>query len=90
MKDKQNNKIVTTHKEEAPGRIASGTTDRQKIHDALQSYIDPFATDNHPPAVLNIVACLNVTDKVLMNRSKLEENRWRNLTMDGQPASIRQ
>ena len=69
MKDKQNNKIVTTHKEEAPGRIASDTTDRQKIHNALHSYIDPLATDTHPPAVLNIVTGLHATDKVNVDES---------------------
>ena len=35
------------------GRIASDA-----------SYIDPFAKDSHPPAVLNIVTCIHARDKV--------------------------
>ena len=40
------------------GRIASDA-----------SYIDPFAKDSHPPAVLNIVTCLHATDKVNVDES---------------------
>ena len=58
MKDKQTDKIVTTHEEETPGMISSDTSDRQKIQDALQSYIDPLATDTHPLGILNIVTSL--------------------------------
>jgi len=69
MKVKQNNRIVTTHKEEAPGRITSDSSDRQKIHNALQSYINPLATDTHPPGLLNIVTGLHATDKVNVDDS---------------------
>ena len=59
-------KIVTTHKEETQGRLAS---DRQKIQNALQSYIDPLATDTHLPGLLNIVTGLHTTDKVNVDES---------------------
>ena len=64
MKDKQNNKTTTTHKEEAPGRMTSDASDRQKIKEALQNYIDPLATGTHPPGLLNVVTGLHATDKV--------------------------
>ena len=64
MKVGQENKIVTTHKEETQSRLASDSSDRQKIQNALQSYIDPLATDTHPPGLLNIVTGLHTTDKV--------------------------
>ena len=64
MKKGQDNTIVTTHKEETQGRLASDSSDRQKIQNALQSYIDPLATDTHPPGLLNIVTGLHTTDKV--------------------------
>ena len=35
MKEGQDNKIVTTHKEETQGRLASDSSDRQKILNAL-------------------------------------------------------
>ena len=69
MKDKQNNKTTTTHKEEAPGRMTSDAPDRQKIKEALQNYIDPLATDTHAPGLLNVVTCLHATDKVNADES---------------------
>ena len=63
MKEGQDNKIVTTHKEETQGRLASDSSDRQTIQNALQSYIDPLATDTHPPGLLSIVTGLHTTDK---------------------------
>ena len=68
MKDKQNNKTTTTHKEEAPGRMTSDASDRQKIK-ALQNFIDPLATGTHPPGLLNVVAGLHATDKVNADES---------------------
>ena len=64
MKDTQNNKTTTTHKEEAPGRMKSDASDRQKINEALQNYIDPLATDTHPPGLLNVVTGIHATDNV--------------------------
>ena len=55
MKEEQDTKTVSTHKEENPGRIASDASDREEIQQALQNYIDPLATDTHPPGLLNIV-----------------------------------
>ena len=69
MKDKQNNKTTTPHKEEAPGRMTSDASDRQKIKEALQNYIDPLATDTHPPGLLNVVTGLHATDKVNADES---------------------
>ena len=69
VKDKQNNKTTTTHKEEAPGRITSDASYRQKIKEALQNYIDPLATDTHPPWLLNVVKGLHATDKVNADES---------------------
>ena len=69
IKEGQDNKIVTTHKEETQGRLASDSSDRQKIQNALQSYIDPLATDTHPPGLLNIVTGLHTTDKVNVDES---------------------
>ena len=69
MKEGQDNKIVTTHKEETQGRLASDSSDRQKIQNALQSYIDPLAADTHPPGLLNIVTGLHTTDKVNVDES---------------------
>ena len=64
MNDKQNNKATTTHKEEAPGRMKSEASDCQNIKEALQNYIDPLATNTHPPGLLNVVTGLHATDKV--------------------------
>ena len=69
MKDKQNNKTTTTHKEEAPGSMTSDASDRQKIKEALQNYMDPLATDTHPPGLLNVVTGLHATDKVNADES---------------------
>lgn len=52
-----------------PGRIASDSSDRQKIQNALASYIDPLATDTHPPGLLNIVTGLHATEKVNVDES---------------------
>ena len=69
MKDMQNNKTTTTHKEEDPGRMTSDASDRQKIKEALQNCIDPLATDNHPPGLMNVVTGLHATDKVNADES---------------------
>ena len=64
MKEEQHIKSVSTHKEENPGRIVNDASDREKIQQALQNYIDPLAADTHPPGLLNIVTGLHTTDKV--------------------------
>ena len=69
MKDRLNNKTTTTHKEKATGRMTSDASDRQKIKEALQNYIDPLATDTDPSGVLNVVTGLHATDKVNANES---------------------
>ena len=69
MKERQDNKIVTTHREETQDRLAGDSWDRQKIQNALQSYIDPLATYTHPPGLLNIVTGLHTTDKVNVDES---------------------
>ena len=60
---------TTTHKEEAPGGMTSDASDRQKIKEALQNYIDPLATDTHPPGLLNVITGLHATDKVNADES---------------------
>ena len=62
MKDKENNKTSTTHKEKAPRRITSDASDGQKIKEALQIFSDPLAKDTHPPGILNVVTGLHGTD----------------------------
>ena len=42
--------------------MTSDASDRQKIKEALQNYIDTLATDTHPPGLLNIVTGLHATD----------------------------
>ena len=48
MKEGQDNTIGTTHKEETQGRLASDSSDRQKIQNALQSYIDTPCNRHSP------------------------------------------
>ena len=63
-------------------------SDRQKIKDVLQNYIDPLATDTQPPWLLNVVTGPHARS-MPMNISILDENRCQNLNLDGQPASTR-
>ena len=64
MKDKQHNNTTTTHREEAPGRITSDTSYRQKSNETPRNYIDPITTDIHPRGLLNVVTGLHATDQV--------------------------
>ena len=48
MKDKPNNNKTTTHKEEAPGRMTSDASYRQKIKEALQK-LHRSICHRHPP-----------------------------------------
>ena len=90
MKDKQNNKTTTTHKEHAQGRNTRDASDRQNIKESLQTYIDPLVTDTHPHGILNVVACLHATDEVNAEESiKSGREQMDNLNQNGQHASTR-
>ena len=64
MKEEQDTKFVSSHKEENPGRIASDSSDRKKIQQTLQNYIDPLDTDTHPSGIFNIISGLHTDDKI--------------------------
>ena len=81
---------VTIYKEEAPGMIANDTSDRKKIYDALQvTLLILHQTPTNLASWISSQVFMLRTRLMLMNRSRLEENRWWNLNMDGQQASTR-
>ena len=51
-------------------------SDRQKIKEVPQNYIDPLATDTHPPGILNVVTCLHATvndESIIIGREQMAE-----------------
>ena len=72
--DKQNNKTIITHNEAGPDRITSDTSDRLKMKEALQIYMDHLATGTD---LLNVVTGLHVTNKVNADESiKIEREYY--------------
>lgn len=69
MKNEAVKKVVVTHKEETPARIIADSSDREKIHDALQAYIDPLAPEAHPAGLVNVVTGSHTAEKVNVDQS---------------------
>ena len=57
-----------------PDRITIDASDRLKIKEALQNYMDTLAIDTNSLGLLNVITCLHATDNV--NADEIERENY--------------
>jgi len=69
MKGSQNPEVITTHKEEKSFKKEADATDRDKLRDTLNNFVDPLEPGSHPTGLLNIATGLLAPSKVNADKS---------------------